>query len=195
MLRGSRTSALILICWFLFPWLAIGSAEVSPLGKPAPSLGELLPSLGEPVPPREGVVLTPTDLASAPGRYDGKQVAVQGEAIGSVMRRGDHVWLNVGDGISAVGVWAPASLRQDIRFTGGYASRGDTLLVRGTFHAACSQHGGDADLHAFAWRVVEKGYRRSHSLPAWRWGLALFLGVGGVFLVVTARRSLRGGSG
>jgi len=129
-------------------------------------------------------VVTPSDLAAEVRRYDGQQVTLRGEVIGTVMRRGEYVWVNVGDGSTAVGVWAPARILEEIGPGGGYAREGDTVEVTGTFHAACPLHGGDPDLHAVAWQVVEKGRAREHRLPPWRWGIAA--GLVGAGLVLTA---------
>jgi len=179
--RGLGTRILLtvgLLCWLVGAVLpATGAASAGPAG------GGSFPG--------EDTVLTPTGLTSDPGRYHGKPVTLKGEVIGSVMRRGDHVWLNVGDGVSAVGVWAPAQLGEAIRFTGGYASRGDTVVVTGLFSAACPLHGGDSDLHALAWRVVERGYRKEYPIPTWRWGLALSLAAGGALLTLVAWRASR----
>lgn len=131
-------------------------------------------------------VVTPSDLAADVRQYDGQQVTLRGEVIGTVMRRGEYVWANVGDGSTAVGVWAPARILEEIGPGGGYARKGDVVEVTGTFHAACPLHGGDPDLHAVAWQVVEKGGAREHFLPPWRWGLAAAMVGAGVLLTVVA---------
>jgi hypothetical protein len=136
-------------------------------------------------------VVTPSDLATQVRQYDGQQVTLRGEVIGTVMRRGEYVWVNVGDGSTAVGVWVPARILEMTGPGGGYARTGDTVEVVGTFHAACPLHGGDPDLHAVAWRVVEKGCAREHCLPRWRWGLAAVLVGAGALLTLAAAGLVR----
>lgn len=129
--------------------------------------------------------LTAVQLAGNPERYDGQVVTLRGEVVGSVMLRGEYGWVNVGDGVAAVGVWAPARTLSAIRFAGGYARRGDTVLVTGLFHQACPRHGGDPDLHASSCEVVERGGRLDLPVPAWKWAMALTL-LGAGALLATA---------
>ncbi len=96
-------------------------------------------------------------LIGKANEYDGQVVAYAGEAIGDIMLRGDHVWVNVHDGTSAIGVWLPKSVvAQRIR-GGSYASKGDWVEVSGIFRRACPEHGGDLDIHAEAIRIITPG--------------------------------------
>jgi len=107
--------------------------------------------------------------------YDGKPIELKGELIGEPMRRGDHLWLNVSDGDSAIGVWVLRSAVPAVRYFGVYSVRGDTVLVRGLFHRSCPEHGGDMDIHAEAITIVAPGETVSHLLKpaamAWASGL------------------------
>ncbi len=107
--------------------------------------------------------------------YDGKPVEFRGELIGESMRRGEHLWINVSDGDSAIGVWVPRSAVPAVRYFGAYSVRGDTVLVRGLFHRSCPEHGGDMDIHAEAITIVAPGETVSHLLKpaamAWASGL------------------------
>lgn len=97
-------------------------------------------------------------------KYDGKVVVYRGEVIGDVMIRGNFAWLNVHDGKNALGVWAEASQVEDIKFIGGYKAKGDILEVKGIFNRACSEHGGDMDIHAQTIRLIREGYKKNHPI-------------------------------
>ncbi len=101
--------------------------------------------------------LTSLDLINNAKQYDNKTVSYQGEAIGEVMVRGDHAWLHVNDGIIAVGIWAPKIMTDDIRYIGDYQHKGDVVEVAGTLHRACSEHGGDFDIHASEIKKITSG--------------------------------------
>jgi len=98
-----------------------------------------------------------TELIDNAKKYDGQVVDFEGEVIGDVMSRGGHVWLNLNDGRNVVSVWAEGETARDIQFAGSYKRRGDWLLVRGIFHRACEEHGGDLDIHAQTVSVHEHG--------------------------------------
>jgi hypothetical protein len=100
---------------------------------------------------------TSLELINNAKQYDGKAVKYQGEVIGDVMARGDHVWLHVNDGIIAIGIWAPKSMVREISFVGDYKNKGDIVEVSGIFHRACLEHGGDLDIHALEIRKVAPG--------------------------------------
>ncbi len=91
---------------------------------------------------------TSLDLINNAKRYDNKTISYKGEVIGEVMIRKDYVWLHVNDGIIAIGIWAPKTMIQDIRYAGDYHKKGDIVEVSGMFHRSCSEHGGDVDIHA-----------------------------------------------
>jgi len=44
-----------------------------------------------------------SELIEGASRLDGQTVEFRGEAIGDLMPRGDHVWLNVSDGQNTLG--------------------------------------------------------------------------------------------
>jgi tRNA(Ile2) C34 agmatinyltransferase TiaS len=102
-------------------------------------------------------VSTSSDLLNNAKQYDGKTVNYKGEVIGDVMIRGDHAWLHVNDGSIAIGIWAPKTLIEDIRYAGDYHKKGDIVEVFGTFHRTCSEHGGDLDIHASEIKKVTSG--------------------------------------
>jgi hypothetical protein len=107
------------------------------------------------------------DAVERARELDGALVEYEGEAIGEAMARGMHVWVNLGDSNGALGLWIPAGeLPADLSF-GSWRETGDSLLVRGLFHRACPEHGGDLDIHVSSLEVTSRGGPRRHpaSLP------------------------------
>jgi len=102
-------------------------------------------------------VVSSNDLINNPKDYDGKNISFQGEAIGDVMERGTHGWVNIHDGSNAIGVWVPVAELRKITRTGDYRNIGDTVLVEGVFNQACVKHNGELDIHAESITVVEMG--------------------------------------
>jgi len=100
---------------------------------------------------------TSLDLLNNAKQYDGKTISYKGEVIGDVMIRGNYAWLHVNDGTIAIGIWAPKTLIEDIRYAGDYHKKGDIVEVTGTFHRSCSEHGGDLDIHASEIKKVISG--------------------------------------
>ena len=96
--------------------------------------------------------------------YDGQEVIFKGEVIGDIMVRGEFAWVNVRDEHGAIGVFCLLELTEKIEYRGSYRFKGDTLSVRGEFHRACSEHGGDMDIHAEKILIVKKGGEISHPL-------------------------------
>lgn len=105
-----------------------------------------------------------TELIEHSRKYDHKQVVYQGEVIGDVMVRGDHAWINVNDGVNAMGIWLAADKAKSIKYIGQYKSVGDTVKLTGTFNRACRQHGGDMDIHADKLQIVKSGHPINHPI-------------------------------
>lgn len=101
--------------------------------------------------------LSSTELINNAKLYDGKIVSYEGEVIGDVMVRKENAWVNINDGVNAIGVWINASLVKNITYEGSYKSVGDRVEVSGIFHRACPEHGGDLDIHALTLRKVNLG--------------------------------------
>ena len=97
------------------------------------------------------------DLLNNAKEYDGKPVIYEGEVIGDIMKRGDHVWLHVNDGYIAIGIWVPKNLTQNISYAGDYQKKGDIVEVSGMFHRSCLEHGGDLDIHAHTIKIITPG--------------------------------------
>lgn len=107
-----------------------------------------------------------TALIENAAKYDGKQVTYQGEAVGDVLRRGQHAWISLSDGSNAISVYLPRSQAEKLRHLGGYQSTGDTVILTGTFHRACAIHGGDLDIHASDIKIVKRGHAQKDPLSA-----------------------------
>ncbi|MDP2044144.1 MAG: hypothetical protein Q8K15_03125, partial [Candidatus Omnitrophota bacterium] len=116
-----------------------------------------------------------TELINNAKQYDGKLIIYSGEAIGDVMPRGGNAWVNINDGNNALGVWMDASTAKEIKFTGSYKSRGDSLEITGVFHRACLEHGGDLDIHAQGLRKLASGRMVNQRLDLNKRNLSLIL--------------------
>jgi len=126
--------------------------------------------------------LSSADLINNAKEYDSKPVTYIGEVVGDVMLRGEFAWVNIHDGNNALGVWMSAALAKEIKFTGSYKTRGDTLEIVGIFHRACLDHGGDLDIHAQALRKLGEGRVINQRLNLDKKNLSLIL-FGALFLI------------
>lgn len=111
-------------------------------------------------------------------KYDGKEVAIEGEAIGDVMRRGRIAWVNVlsSDGTAIGVVMQPDQLR-NVGVMGDYSHRGDRLLVRGTMYRFAPMFQGETCIIAAEVTVLQKGHSIVHRPSAGKVALAIFLTV------------------
>lgn len=127
-----------------------------------------------------------TELINNAKFYDGETVVYAGEVIGDIMVRGDFAWINVNDGDKAIGIWLSASLAKDIAYKGSYKSKGDWVEVTGTLQRACTQHGGDLDIHAQAIKKINSGRNIDEHLIPGKQRLAIIL-----FIILCATWILR----
>ncbi|MDV3425812.1 MAG: DNA-binding protein [Bacillota bacterium] len=97
------------------------------------------------------------DLIENGKAFDGKTVMIKGEAVGEIMKRGDYSWINISDGSNAIGIWGETSIIDRVTALGNYKQKGDIVKIQGEFHRACSEHGGDMDIHIKSLSVIEKG--------------------------------------
>ncbi len=94
------------------------------------------------------------DLIAFPPARSGEVVVIEGEAIGQALRQSDtHVFVNVLDDATAVGVYMTREQAEVINGFGEYKRVGTLVRVNGVVNVACSKHGGDFDIHAV--RVVD----------------------------------------
>lgn len=111
------------------------------------------------------VVVRVGDIVQRAVELDGSEVTFEGEAIGEALRAdGDSVWVNVLDEGTAIGVWMPDDMAEQIERFGAYRQTGDTVRVTGVVNLACDRHGGDLDVHATALEVTGSGEPRSERL-------------------------------
>lgn len=153
-------------------WARAAAALVIGLAFATPSAAFGLASTGE-------ITKSPnspssSDLVTQQKAWDGKSVTFTGEAVAGAMRRGDNAWIHINDDAyylrnveegaplggynSGHAVWLDADLADKVTNYGDYTHEGDVVTVRGTFNAACGQHGGDMDIHADALDVVRPGH-------------------------------------
>jgi hypothetical protein len=102
-------------------------------------------------------VIPSADLISRSKDFDDISLEYSGEVIGDVMQRGEYAWINVNDGVNAIGIWIPASMANNIKATGDFKHTGDRVQITGIFHRVCGEHGGDLDIHAKELRIVQSG--------------------------------------
>ena len=132
-----------------------------------------------------------TELIEKAKFYNNKIVEYQGEAVGDVMARGDYCWVNLNDGQNAVGIWAKTDLISPlIKYKGDYNNKGDIVFVKGIFHRACPQHGGDLDIHIAEAFKIKQGSSVSHrvNLAKVISALSLFLTALGLSVLYNIRR-------
>ncbi len=140
------------------------------------NLGKIIIFLGiTPIISNYAFALTSTELIENSKEYDQQIVNYRGEVVGEVMQRGNYAWINVNDGLNAIGVWAPFGLIEDIKFSGNYKRRGDRVEVTGVLNRACSEHGGDLDIHAQGIIIFKPGHEIYRPLNRSRLNLALIL--------------------
>lgn len=128
---------------------------------------------------------TINDLIENAKKLDGKVVTIQGEAIGECMDRGEYSWVNINDGTNAIGLWLETNKAIKISRYGNYKYIGDTIKITGIFHRACTEHGGEADLHVNTLKVVNTGYLVYEKIPLLKIiGAIILVPVAFVFLVI-----------
>jgi hypothetical protein len=138
-----------------------------------------------------GVSVGSAALIENASAWDGRSISFAGEAVGEAMIRGDYAWVHVNDDAyqarnieagrplagynSGQAIWAPAELARRVRRFGSYRNEGDAVRVSGEFHAACSAHGGDMDIHATSLEIVREGHSVAQRLNIRRLGIGLAL--------------------
>jgi hypothetical protein len=108
------------------------------------------------------------DLVEKAKQLDEKTITVQGEVIGEALERGEYTWININDGTNAIGIWMPKEYSDKIKVYGGYKNKGDIIQVKGTFNRACSEHGGDLDIHAKEVKIIKNGYLVKEYIPQYK---------------------------
>lgn len=109
-----------------------------------------------------GAAISSEKLLQVSEKYDGKEIFFKGEVIGDILGRGESVWINVRDKYAAIGIFCSRKLTERIKYMGSYKVKGDIISVRGVFHRACIQHGGDTDIHANKITIINGGEKIKH---------------------------------
>jgi len=117
------------------------------------------------------------DLIENAKALDGKYIELKGEAIGESMRRGSYTWINISDGSNAMGIWLTNQEADKVKTYGSYKFKGDMVKVAGTFSRACSEHGGDMDIHGQSLSLVETGHKVEQLLSEWKMKAAASLSI------------------
>jgi hypothetical protein len=107
--------------------------------------------------PIQATTVKINDLVEKAKEYDGQTITLEAEAIGEVLERGDHAWININDKSNAIGVYVPIAEAKKITYFGEYAHTGDTLRITGVMYNACVEHGGELDVHAETITIVRAG--------------------------------------
>jgi hypothetical protein len=137
-----------------------------------------------------GTEISSNDLIDNAKGYDNREVVYTGEAVGDIMARADHAWVNVNDGNNTIGVWAKISETSGIVTLGDYTKKGTTVMVTGEFHRACPEHGGDMDIHASNIGVLKDGYEIRHETNTVKMTAAFILFAGALICLVFTVRKL-----
>lgn len=132
-----------------------------------------------------------SELIDKGKEYDNRVITIEGEAIGELLERGESSFVNINDGTSAMGIYLKTSLGENIEYYGDYHHIGDTVRVKGVFHRACKEHGGDMDLHSEEFEVVSKGHDVTHKIDTWKWVATGLLSPFVVFAGVQVYRIIR----
>lgn len=141
--------------------------------------------------PADAAVVSSTDIIERAGDLDGKILTYEGEIVGDIMIRGDHVWINVSDGTNAIGLWITEEQAMQVSIGGKYGFRGDRIRVAGRFNKACAEHGGDYDVHPDTLVLLEKGYPIEHPVKPGLILVAIALFLGAILVMILYRRRSR----
>ncbi len=109
--------------------------------------------------------MSPAEVVVIDRVRDGTMITVQGEAIGEHLRAmGGGRWVNIlGDDVG-LGIWVTDEMAEEIEYFGDYRHDGDIVRVTGILNVACEQHGGEFDVHARDFEIVERGGPREHDI-------------------------------
>jgi len=145
------------------------------------------------VSPLRAFAVTTGELVAFTAGQDGSRVTIEGEAVGEAIRaQPGHRWINVLEGGTAVGVVVTEAMASRVERYGDHAAIGDRVRVTGVFHLACDEHGGDLDVHAEAFEVLEAGHPRSTPVALWKLSVigACAPAIAVLFRVYRRRRSV-----
>ena len=140
------------------------------------------------IPSAAGPLKSSSQIIDDARLLDGKTIVYQGEIIGDIMVRGDHVWINVSDGVNAIGIWLTDEQAKDLTVAGRYNARGDIVRITGQFNRSCPEHGGDYDIHPTAVTIVEAGYPIVHPVNPWLILISVGIFIGAIVVLLLYRQ-------
>ncbi|MEI6632848.1 MAG: hypothetical protein WCP22_03405 [Chlamydiota bacterium] len=117
--------------------------------------------------------------------YDGKEIEIEGEAVGDVMMRGSYAWVNVRspEDVALGIILAPEQARR-IRQTGDYFHAGDRIRVTGTFRRFAAAYGGETCVVAREMTVARSGFATPHPVSRRKITAALALIAFSILLLI-----------
>ena len=144
-------------------------------------------------------LITIRELISDPLKYDGMRIQVSGEAVGDIINSSNarYKWVNISADGYSLGVYMETGQTYGIHYLGAHGVRGTTIIVTGTFHAACADgHAGELDFHAEHVSVKFEGgpFEHDSMSSGFRIGAIILLLVGiefYLFYAVLARRAAK----
>lgn len=94
-------------------------------------------------------------------KFEGKVIAIEGEAIGDIMGKGEEKWINIKDEKDdfAIGVIIDKKDVAKIKNLGKYGIKGDILKIEGIYNVNCTKHQGERDIHAIKVELIQQGKR------------------------------------
>ena len=128
------------------------------------------------------------DLLGATSRMDKQEVSFTAEAIFSCIKAdNNHVWVNMLQDGSEIGVLMSNDDAQLIKNFGSYQTKGDTVLVQGVFNLVCKKHSGELDVHANSIKIVQEGENRTDQYSNKQLIACVLFVLIGVFLILLRR--------
>lgn len=133
----------------------------------------------------EAIELSTAELVVIDRSLNGALVRITGEAIGEDLHADkQHRWVNVLGDSTAIGVYVTNESAEQVDVYGDHTHRGDTVEVVGIVNIACDQHGGEFDVHAEEFAVVNEGETVPRPVAPWK-------GIAGVAAMAVALVELR----
>lgn len=121
---------------------------------------------------------------------EGKTVMYKGELVTAIMKRGESSWINLNDGNNAIGVWCKSDALDAVKFIGDYKHKGDILEIKGVFHRACPEHGGDLDIHAGNIRILKYGFMTKERVDRMKLKISAGMFLAAILLIAVFRKRL-----
>lgn len=129
-----------------------------------------------------------TELIDDAQNWDKQQITYTGEVIGDILTRGEYAWLSISDGKNTMSCIISTEDTKLINNLGRYGIKGDTVCVQGTFNRACTNHGGDMDIHGESLKIISRGYELKNEYSPKMLCLSAVALLGAVFMIILVIR-------